>query len=70
MAGRNNDGFGTFRAEDGGDAIESRDEKDPVLADVPVEEWIEKQTFASTKDIPIPDKMADRVIGQDRALDR
>ncbi|MCH3978095.1 MAG: ATP-dependent protease LonB [Candidatus Methanomethylophilus sp.] len=69
MAGRNNDGFGTFRAEDGGDAIESRDEKDPVLADVPVEEWIEKQTFASTKDIPIPDKMADRVIGQDRAVE-
>ena len=34
-----------------------------------LEEWIDKQTFHSTKDIEIPDKMSDRVIGQDHAVD-
>ena len=34
-----------------------------------LEDWIEKQTFRSTKDIEIPAKMADRVIGQDKAVE-
>lgn len=34
-----------------------------------VEEWVEKQTFATTEDIEIPDFMADRVIGQEDAVD-
>jgi Lon-like ATP-dependent protease len=55
--------------EGGGTNAESKDEKDPVLSDVPVEEWIDKQTFSTTKDIEVPDKMADRVIGQDRAVE-
>ena len=33
--------------------------------DEPIETWIERQTFMSTDDIIIPDKIADRVIGQD-----
>lgn len=45
------------------------DENDPVLTDVPVEEWIENQTFHTTKEMDIPEKMSDRVIGQDRAVD-
>lgn len=34
-----------------------------------VEEWADKQTFASTEEIEIPDLMADRVIGQEEAVD-
>ena len=34
-----------------------------------LDEWIEEQTFTSTEEIDIPDQMADRVIGQDRAVD-
>ena len=34
-----------------------------------LEDWIEKQTFASTKDIEIPEKMSDRVIGQEKAVE-
>ncbi len=33
-----------------------------------VEEWVDSQTFESTDDIEIPELMADRVIGQDRAV--
>lgn len=55
--------------EKGGEGTENRDEKDPVLSDVTVEEWIERQEFRSTKDVEIPQKMSDRVIGQDRAVD-
>ncbi|MCL2296248.1 MAG: AAA family ATPase, partial [Methanomassiliicoccaceae archaeon] len=36
---------------------------------LPLEEWIERQTFRSTKDIDIPEKMSDRVIGQDKAVE-
>ena len=36
---------------------------------LPLEEWIERQAFRSTKDIEIPDKMSDRVIGQDKAVE-
>ena len=35
----------------------------------PLDEWIEEQTFNSTNDIEIPEKMADQVIGQDRAVE-
>lgn len=35
----------------------------------PLDEWIEEQDFHSTKEIEIPDKMADRVIGQERAVE-
>ena len=35
----------------------------------PLDEWIEEQTFSSTNDIEIPAKMADQVIGQDRAVE-
>jgi len=40
--------------------------KQPLL---PLEDWIERQTFRSTKDIDIPEKMSDRVIGQDKAVE-
>ncbi len=36
---------------------------------MPLEEWVEAQTFQSTKDIEIPKKMSDRVIGQDEAVE-
>ena len=41
--------------------------KKPTL--VPLEDWIERQTFRTTKDIEIPEKMSDRVIGQDKAVE-
>ena len=34
-----------------------------------VEAWVDQQTFESTNDIEIPNMMADRVIGQDRAVE-
>lgn len=36
---------------------------------VPLEDWVERQTFRSTKDIEIPEKLSDRVIGQDQAVE-
>ncbi|AIZ56179.1 archaeal Lon protease [Candidatus Methanoplasma termitum] len=41
--------------------------KKPTL--VPLEDWIERQTFRSTRDINVPEKMSDRVIGQDQAVE-
>ena len=41
--------------------------KKPTL--VPLEDWIERQTFRSTRDISVPEKMSDRVIGQDQAVE-
>ena len=35
----------------------------------PVDEWIEGENFNSTDELDIPDMMADRVIGQDAAVD-
>ncbi len=35
----------------------------------PLDEWILHQTFNSTEEIEIPDRMSDRVIGQDRAVE-
>ena len=34
-----------------------------------VEAWVDQQSFESTDDIEIPEMMADRVIGQDRAVE-
>ena len=34
-----------------------------------LEDWVERQTFTSTKEIEIPEKMSDRVIGQDKAVE-
>ena len=44
-------------------------EKDTKESIAPLDEWIEDQTFSSTNDIEIPEKMADQVIGQDRAVE-
>ena len=35
----------------------------------PLDEWVDHLDFRSTEDIEIPDKMSDRVIGQDRAVE-
>ncbi|MCL1983863.1 MAG: ATP-dependent protease LonB [Methanomassiliicoccaceae archaeon] len=35
----------------------------------PLDEWIEEQSFRSTADIEVPNKMADRVIGQEKAVE-
>lgn len=34
-----------------------------------VEEWVDQQTFETTNDIEVPKMIADRVIGQDRAVE-
>ncbi|MCL2148136.1 MAG: ATP-dependent protease LonB [Methanomassiliicoccaceae archaeon] len=34
-----------------------------------LEDWVERQTFRTTKDIEIPKKLSDRVIGQDKAVE-
>lgn len=44
-------------------------EQDKKESVAPLDEWIEQQTFESTADIEIPDKIADRVIGQDKAVE-
>ncbi len=49
--------------------MENNDEKDVVLTDVSVEEWMNNQSFQSTREVEIPEKMSDRVIGQDRAVE-
>lgn len=36
---------------------------------MPLEDWIEQQSFRTTQDIDIPEKMSDRVIGQDQAVE-
>ncbi|MDR0334322.1 MAG: ATP-binding protein, partial [Methanomassiliicoccaceae archaeon] len=35
----------------------------------PLDEWIEEQSFNSTADIEVPRTMADKVIGQDKAVE-
>jgi Lon-like ATP-dependent protease len=35
----------------------------------PLDEWIEEQEFRSTEEITVPDRMVDRVIGQDGAVE-
>jgi Lon-like ATP-dependent protease len=43
------------------------EKKEPVTA--PLDEWIEEQDLNSTADVEIPDTMADKVIGQDKAVE-
>ncbi len=43
--------------------------KDEKRSEMSVEEWASEQTFESTADIPIPEAMADCVIGQDDAVE-
>lgn len=38
-------------------------------SELSVEAWVDQQTFTSTDDIEIPELIADRVIGQDRAVE-
>ncbi|HKM09225.1 MAG TPA: ATP-dependent protease LonB [Candidatus Methanomethylophilaceae archaeon] len=47
--------------------MEKKNEAKPTKE--PIEAWIERQSFKSTEDMEIPDKMADRVIGQDEAVE-
>lgn len=47
--------------------MEKKNEVKPTTE--PIEVWIERQNFKSTEDLEIPDKMADRVIGQDEAVE-
>ncbi len=35
----------------------------------PISEWITKQSFQTTEDIEVPDRLLDQVIGQDKAVD-
>ena len=35
----------------------------------PISEWIRKQTFTTTADIQIPDRLLEQVIGQDKAVE-
>ncbi len=39
------------------------------MAQVPPAEWIKTEAFETTADIPVPEKLLDQVIGQDRAVD-
>ena len=43
--------------------------EDVKRSELSVEEWADRQTFATTEDIQIPDLMADRVIGQEEAVE-
>ena len=45
----------------------SDSDSDEILINDSVEEWIKTVEFESTKDVPIPDKMVDQVIGQEDA---
>ncbi len=45
------------------------EDKNPKVSAKPIEEWVEAQEFASTEEIEIPDLMADRVIGQEEAVE-
>ena len=41
----------------------------PAAKAAPLDEWVDRLDFKSTEEIEIPDKMSDRVIGQDRAVE-
>ncbi len=45
------------------------EKEDVKVSTQSVEEWAEAQEFVSTADVEIPDTMADRVVGQDRAVE-
>ena len=46
---------------------QSKAEKQEELT--PIDEWIKKQKFKTTKDVKVPDLLLDQVIGQDKAVD-
>ena len=46
----------------------SSEKKDDVCME-PISEWITKQSFQTTEDIDVPDRLLDQVIGQDKAVD-
>lgn len=46
-------------------SVKSR--KSDEIETLPVEEWIQTIDISSTKDVPIPEKLVDRVIGQEAA---
>lgn len=45
------------------------EKEDVKVSTQSVEEWAEAQTFISTAEVEIPDTMADRVVGQERAVE-
>ena len=51
-------GFGLGSVADGAD--------DPII-DEPIDEWLQGISFESTGDVPIPERLVDRVIGQEDA---
>ncbi|MGD0057111.1 MAG: ATP-dependent protease LonB [Methanomassiliicoccales archaeon] len=46
--------------------VDDRSQSDVALPDV--DEWIKTQSFGTTADVKIPEKLADQVIGQDAAV--
>jgi len=48
---------------------ESSSEKNDDVYMEPISEWITKQSFKTTEDIDVPDRLLDQVIGQDKAVD-
>ena len=47
---------------------ESSSQEDDVCTES-ISEWIQKQSFQTTEDIDVPDRLLDQVIGQDKAVD-
>lgn len=47
----------------------SSSSKRDELCTEPISEWIQKQPFQTTKDIDVPERLLDQVIGQDNAVD-
>ncbi len=45
----------------------SSSEKDDICVE-PIAEWIKSQSFQTTKDIDVPERLLDQVIGQDKAV--
>lgn len=55
------------RAEEQDPMADEKKQSEEVVPDV--EEWVKGQSFATTADIKIPEKLADQVIGQDSAVE-
>lgn len=43
--------------------------KDEKVSLESIDEWIEKQSFKTTAEIPVPDRLLDQVIGQEKAVE-
>ncbi len=53
-----------------GDAPPADDDREQeAVVKIPVDDWVEGQSFESTSDIEIPDKLVDQVIGQELAVE-